>query len=499
MRYAILSDVHSNLQAWNAVLLDIRSVGVDRIICLGDIVGYGPNPVQVLESVYAGVDHFVLGNHDAVICGKLDDSLFNDSARSVLEWTKDQVGRNARQFLSKLPLALDGVTFRCAHAEFSEPGYFNYITEPQDALPSWNAVKEQLLFVGHTHVPAIFLLGRSGTPHVVPAQDFAIEQEKRYLVNTGSVGQPRDGDARASYCVYDQEAGTVCWRRIPFDIDAYRNAVIAAGISLSASYFLDHDPRKRVRPLREMLSFSPAKSPDKAAQNVVAVHTLEVLQKRVRKWKLLFALAAVLLLVLLLGVSWAWVRNAGRQVTIGDTAPVAPTSAASFAEDTNMLSLPPGEIPAGQVIPGWTLSLLNRHGQQASIETVGTDKAPSLVLKSDGNELRLSSQCFNAKPNMKFHMEALFKPAPGFKGDVFIWIELTRRTPDGEQTNHINQKAPSLKRKDGWLLATSTFTLPAGSESIRFEIYGKFRGRLQITDIQLMRKRPSVSEEGGSN
>ncbi|MEI6809351.1 MAG: metallophosphoesterase family protein, partial [bacterium] len=276
MRYAIVSDIHSNLQAWNAVLLDIRSTGVDRIICLGDIVGYGPNPVQVMESVHANVDHFVLGNHDAILCDKLDSSLFNDSARFVLEWTKTQMGKNATKFLSTLPLALDGRTFRCAHGDFSEPGYFNYVTEPQDAMPSWNAVTEQLLFVGHTHVPAIFLLGKSGTPHIVPAQDFALEEEKRYLVNPGSVGQPRDGDARASYCIYDQEAGSVCWRRIPFDIDAYRCSVTSTGLPLSASHFLSFDPRKGVSPLREMLSFSPPNTPELAVQNAVAIQTLEV-------------------------------------------------------------------------------------------------------------------------------------------------------------------------------------------------------------------------------
>jgi predicted phosphodiesterase len=499
MRYAILSDIHSNLQAWNAVLLDIRSLGVDKIICLGDTVGYGPNPAQVLESVYTNVDYFVLGNHDAVLCGKLDGSMFTDSARSVLEWTRGQVGRNALKFLSNLPLTLDGTTFRCAHGEFAEPGYFDYVIEPQDAMASWQAVQEPLLFVGHTHVPAIFLLGNSGAPHVVAAQDFALEPGKRYLVNVGSVGQPRDGDARASYCIYDQTAGTVCWRRIPFDIDAYRRAVADAGISVSASGFLNFDPRKGVPPIREMLSFSPARTPEKAARNVAAVHTLEVLQKRIRRWKLLFGFALVALLAILLVAIFTWVNRAGQQITIAEASALPVIDAGTLPSGTNMLRLGCEAITAGQIIPEWTITLLNKQGQSVSVEAGGAAMLPVLVLNSDGSEIKCSSRIFTVEPGMKFQIEAVFKPEQGFIGDIWIGVELTRKTTNGERVNHYNPKAPSSTRKDGWSSAKSTFTLPTGSTCMRFEIYGKFKGGTRVKDVQLRRKTPSASDDGSSH
>ena len=96
MRYAIVSDIHANLQAWNAVLLDIRSSGVDKILCLGDLVGYGPQPAETLQSLYEHVDHFILGNHDAAACGKLDASYFNDGARELIEWTREQLNPESK-------------------------------------------------------------------------------------------------------------------------------------------------------------------------------------------------------------------------------------------------------------------------------------------------------------------------------------------------------------------------------------------------------------------
>ncbi|MBA4389292.1 MAG: hypothetical protein C0404_15075, partial [Verrucomicrobia bacterium] len=149
MRIALVSDIHSNLQAWNAVLMDIRSSRLDRIICLGDVVGYGPNPAEVLESVHANVNYLVMGNHDAVICNKIDSSQFQDSAVESLEWSRQRLGKNAVAFLETLPLCLESELFRCAHGDHSDPAAFNYVIEPEDAIPSWQAVSSNLLFVGH--------------------------------------------------------------------------------------------------------------------------------------------------------------------------------------------------------------------------------------------------------------------------------------------------------------------------------------------------------------
>ena len=230
MRIAIVSDIHANLQAWNAALLDIRSSGVDHILCLGDIVGYGPNPAEVLESVHANVDYLVLGNHDAAACGKIDARLFNANAQQIIQWTRGRLTRSALRFLETLPLCLEGEFFRCTHGDFSAPGMYQYIAAAEDARASWGAVTEPLLFVGHTHQPALFLLGTSGIPRSVEPQDFALEEDKRFLVNVGSVGQPRDGDPRAAYAVFDAWANEIALRRVPYDHLLTERKIVAGGL-----------------------------------------------------------------------------------------------------------------------------------------------------------------------------------------------------------------------------------------------------------------------------
>lgn len=285
MRYAIVSDIHANLQAWNAVLTDIATQKIDRILCLGDIVGYGPNPSEVLSSLYRHVDGFCIGNHDAVICGKLDAGLFNDHAREMIEWTRNQLSEKAVRFLSNLPLNLAGPGFRCTHGDFTDPAAFHYITDTESAAPSWQAAKEQLLFFGHTHVPAFFLIGNSGTTHELDPQAFILEPEKRYLINPGSVGNPRSGDALATYCTFESESGTVHWRSVPFDLDAFRSAVHEAGLNEADTHFLTLDPRRRLNAIREDVDFSPAQEASEKAQGVTASMELETLHKKARSWK----------------------------------------------------------------------------------------------------------------------------------------------------------------------------------------------------------------------
>jgi len=127
MQVAIISDVHANMQAWNSVLLDIRSLDLDSIFCLGDTVGYGPNPAEVLSSIHTNVEHLVLGNHDAVVCGKLKPDLFNDSAAELIRWTSKQLNNQAVDFLASLPLSIDCGDFRCSHGDLADPAAFNYI------------------------------------------------------------------------------------------------------------------------------------------------------------------------------------------------------------------------------------------------------------------------------------------------------------------------------------------------------------------------------------
>ncbi|MBQ6103746.1 MAG: metallophosphoesterase family protein, partial [Kiritimatiellae bacterium] len=228
MRYAFVSDIHGNLPAWNTVLADLAVHRVDRIVCLGDVVGYGPQPAECLRGVYAHVHQMVLGNHDAVVAGKMSAESFNDRARRMIEWTGTRLGENARNLFSSLPLVLKGPGFRCTHGDFTDPAVFNYVRTEEDARANFAAVPEQLLFCGHTHEAAVFLVGGSGNVYKIEPQDFELEEGKRYLVNVGSVGSARDGDPRASYVIYDEERRGVYFHRVPFDFEAFRSAVAAA-------------------------------------------------------------------------------------------------------------------------------------------------------------------------------------------------------------------------------------------------------------------------------
>ncbi len=228
MRYAILSDIHGNLPAWNTVLSDLAVHKVDCILCLGDIVGYGPQPAECLKSVYSHATAMVLGNHDAVVGGRMSAESFNDRAGRIISWTQTRLGDKARSLFAQMPLVLKGKNFRCVHGDFADPAVFNYVASAEDAAASFAACSEQLLFCGHTHRAALYIVGNSGRVHDVEPQDFSLEEGKRYLVNVGSVGSPRDGDPRASYVIFDEERGDVFFKRVPFDFEAFRAAVEAA-------------------------------------------------------------------------------------------------------------------------------------------------------------------------------------------------------------------------------------------------------------------------------
>lgn len=317
MRYAIISDVHANLQAWRAVHRDIRSLRADYIICLGDVAGYGPSPAALLNEVHAAIDSFVLGNHDAVLGGRMDDASFTPEARELIRWTARRLDRKAAAFLGSFPLTLVGNGFRCAHGEFSRPASFEYALNPEDALPSWQANDAQLLFAGHTHYPAFFLLGSSGIPREAEPQDFELEPGKRYFINVGSVGYPRTGDPRATYCLYDTRANAVFWRHVSFDLDSFRTTFIQSGLSLSPSHFLQADPLAKSIPVRESMDFAPPTLPGREAQGSRESRDVTRLERGRNLWKTLFLGAMATLLIGAAVTAWYWpLRKSSRRPSI---------------------------------------------------------------------------------------------------------------------------------------------------------------------------------------
>ena len=238
MRYAIVSDIHANIRAWEAVLADIRSQRVDVIVCLGDVVGYGPKPAEVLEAVRSVTDHFVLGNHDAAAVGMMDYSIFNDHARQAIEWTITELSPDAKQFLSSVPLAIEAGELLFVHAEIAEPGRFDYIDNVEIAKENFAANKHFATFVGHTHLPKMFELSADGSAQELLDTTCGLDAEKRYIINVGSVGEPRNSDDLSSrYAVYDVEKREIDFRHVEFDIVAYRRDLDATTLALRP-YFL---------------------------------------------------------------------------------------------------------------------------------------------------------------------------------------------------------------------------------------------------------------------
>jgi predicted phosphodiesterase len=495
MRIAIVSDLHANIQAWNAALFDIRSQHVDQIVCLGDIVGYGPNPAEVLQSVHANVELLVLGNHDAVVAGKLGDDLFNEKAQTLIRWTRTRLNNQAVKFLSSLPLSIDTGEFRCAHADLSDPGAYHYVIEPGDAIASWETVGHQLLFVGHTHKPGIFLMGPSETPHAIDPRDFRLEPHKRYLVNAGSVGHPRDGDARACYCILDTQKESLYWRRIPYDIDAFKAAVDREAFPREAFHFLENDPRKGVPPLREQLDFSPATSPHQSAHDVVHVREVDIHRRHARRWRNRFLAllgAAVVAGAVMGGVVY---EQASRTAVITDTSapPILPHSR---PVGTNVLPAPKAHPSIRGAISGWNIMLGMRRRQSAEAIAM-RDGSPAIVMTSAAPAVPLAvySPPVQIVAPTKFCAQAMVSRSPDFGGTMSVSLIETRNVA-GRPRAMVRVMNPGIRRKDGWLEAKHTFITTTNTVSVEYRLEGSFTGSVVAAQLSLTCLEPSSTKLG---
>ena len=247
MRYAIVSDIHANWQAWSAVRDDIRKRAINTTVCLGDIVGYGPNPTRVFSDLLANCDNFVLGNHDAAVAGKLDESVFNENARRSTAWTVAQFDRASLKKLGEAPLVLEDEDILFVHAETPAPDEFGYVETPDDARACFAATEKRFIFIGHTHLPAVFALAPDGSIAVSPEANTTAREGARYLVNVGSVGDPGDGTDKASYCIFDSDLKTIELCKVVFDIAAFRKELEKVP-ELALPWFLERHEGEAVRP-----------------------------------------------------------------------------------------------------------------------------------------------------------------------------------------------------------------------------------------------------------
>lgn len=264
MRYGLISDIHSNLAALEAVLTTLENNGpIDGLICMGDMVGYGPQPNQVVERLRQYPLQTILGNHDLAVIEKLDLEDFNQDAIDANVWTRFQLNDENRDWLESISqgqhlgaFARLNDTVTLAHGSPLEP-VWQYLTSPYAASHSFSRFDTPLCFIGHTHLPRIFRqrateenqasagdkTKQTTVEMYIPEDGFVLEAGKeRIILNPGSVGQPRDGDSRAAYALFDDAAMTITFGRVIYDISLTQNLMndykLPARLSMRLDYGL---------------------------------------------------------------------------------------------------------------------------------------------------------------------------------------------------------------------------------------------------------------------
>ncbi len=242
MRYAILSDIHSNLVALRAVLQHMESAGpIDEVWCLGDTVGYGPAPNECTDLMRSYEHVGIAGNHDWAATGRLDTSEFNPDASDAALWTSRVLSDENRSYLETLPLTTVRGHFTMAHGSPRNP-IWEYLLSERVAAASFEHFETTFCLVGHSHIPLLFHEDVQGN---ISFQRLPLDQafrpgRGRWILNPGSVGQPRDGDPRASYVMYDASSGEFHQYRVSYDIEATQAEMLRLRLPQSLSERLSH-------------------------------------------------------------------------------------------------------------------------------------------------------------------------------------------------------------------------------------------------------------------
>ncbi len=220
MKFALISDIHANYEALTKVLADIETQKVDTIHCLGDIIGYGAEPGLCLEAVSKYCDVKLMGNHEYAALGLIYTEHYNAAAKESSEWTKTQLSDNDLSLIADFEMSHSFDNFLLVHAYPFEPEKWRYIIAPNAAIEGFMHFTEKICFFGHSHLPQIFIEQEDALPRCQVGHDFLPDRENRYLINIGSVGQPRDNDNRACYLIFDTDEYEVFYRRVEYDISA---------------------------------------------------------------------------------------------------------------------------------------------------------------------------------------------------------------------------------------------------------------------------------------
>jgi len=229
VRYGVFGDVHSNLEALDAVLQGLDTERCDEILCLGDIIGYGANPKECLDRIQSRGIATIAGNHDLAAVGRFDVDCFNSAAREAILYSISRLSPADLEYLGALPLLKETNDLTIAHSSPRKPENFDYIFTVSHAEEVFHDVPYSLTFIGHSHIPLVFFQD-PGTTDYSFASEFYLRRSRRIIFNCGSVGQPRDGNPDACYVVFDTNIAKIRLSRVSYDVEKAAQKILDAGL-----------------------------------------------------------------------------------------------------------------------------------------------------------------------------------------------------------------------------------------------------------------------------
>lgn len=230
MKYGFFSDVHANLEALKACVIDFRAEKLDKVFFMGDAVGYGPYPDECVKLINDVATVKLMGNHDYAALGLMETDFFNQYAAESMGWTKNSISRKTIQIMSDFELQHETDDILLVHASPKEPELWHYILDMDDAAESFDYFTQRVCVLGHTHRPYIVYKEKSGEVVLSKQTEEKVSEDRRYLVNIGSVGQPRDGDPRSCYLIYDLEKKLLSHKRVAYNIKATQKDMAKIGL-----------------------------------------------------------------------------------------------------------------------------------------------------------------------------------------------------------------------------------------------------------------------------
>ena len=229
MRYGILSDIHANAEALEAVINVLLEKGIKDFLCCGDTVGYGADPKRCLNALKRLKAVHIAGNHDWAVSGRIDATYFTEDGKAAILWTRNNISLEEINYLNNFELTYKNKHLILVHATLDDPLRYDYLNKISKCAATFNVMDKPVCFIGHTHIPQIFIQ-QGHNIYNTQQTEIEINPENKYIINVGSVGQPRDNNPMASYAIYDTDQQLVEIKRVRYNVLSAQKAILEAGL-----------------------------------------------------------------------------------------------------------------------------------------------------------------------------------------------------------------------------------------------------------------------------